>query len=418
MKLMSDSMAPLRTYDPFIQMLKGLEYPLLGLLVGTIFTSLIQSSSAFMGIIIVLAQQGVLTLEAGIPLMFGANLGTCITAWLASFHTSREAKRVALGHIFFKVAGVLIFITWIPSFSEFIQYISPSSDIEGIGKSAAEIPRQVANAHTLFNVSVGILFLPFTTLFGKLINKILPDKPILKTMEPRIWYLDENSLQTPPLALDLARAELARMTKILRRMLDAILYPLLYNQLGRDENHPELTKIEGIEMREKKIDFLQEKITDYLLKIERRPLSESQSREIFAMLSIAKSMESIGDVIKKSMVPLILKKGELNFDFSEEGKKDIEVIHRKVLKQLNRLQEGFEEKDIQKARKIIRKESDYLYSEQDFIKDHLKRVFEHREASVATHELHMDIMECLRQINYYIVDIAISLTRSYKSEAE
>ena len=91
MKLMSDAMKPLRTYQPFINMLRGLENPILGLLVGTVFTALIQSSSAFTGIIIVLAQQGLLTLEAGIPLVMGANIGTCITAGLASIGTSRSS---------------------------------------------------------------------------------------------------------------------------------------------------------------------------------------------------------------------------------------------------------------------------------------------------------------------------------------
>jgi phosphate:Na+ symporter len=101
MKLMGDAMKPLRTYPGFINLMKGLENPLLGLLVGTMFTALIQSSSAFTGVVIVLAQQGLITLEAGIPMVFGSNIGTCITAWLASIGTSREAKRVALAHILF-----------------------------------------------------------------------------------------------------------------------------------------------------------------------------------------------------------------------------------------------------------------------------------------------------------------------------
>jgi len=114
MKLMSDAMRPLRSYQPFIDVLRGLENPIFGLLAGTIFTALIQSSSAFAGIIIVLAQQGVLTLEAGIPLIFGANIGTCITAGLASIGTTRNAKRVALAHVIFKIAGVLLFVFGFP----------------------------------------------------------------------------------------------------------------------------------------------------------------------------------------------------------------------------------------------------------------------------------------------------------------
>ena len=121
MKLMSDAMKPLREYAEFVNIMKGLEKPLYGVLFGTIFTAIIQSSSAFVGIIIVLSQQGLLSLEAGIPLIFGANIGTCITAAFASIGTSRAAKRVAIAHVLFRVAGVLLFIAWIPQFSWIIR---------------------------------------------------------------------------------------------------------------------------------------------------------------------------------------------------------------------------------------------------------------------------------------------------------
>ena len=110
MKLMSDAMHPLRTYEPFINVMRGLENPILGLLIGATFTALIQSSSAFTGIVIVLAQQGLLTIDAGIPMILGANIGTCVTAGLASIGTTREAKRVALAHVLFNTMGVLVFI--------------------------------------------------------------------------------------------------------------------------------------------------------------------------------------------------------------------------------------------------------------------------------------------------------------------
>jgi len=168
MAVMSKAMYPLRTYQPFLEMLSGLENPFIGILVGTIFTALIQSSSAFTGIIIVLAQQGFLTLDAGIPLIFGANIGTCITAALASMNSGREAKRVALAHTLFKVAGVLLMITWIPVFADFVRSISPGGAIYhgDTVRLAQFIPRQVANAHTIFNVSLGLFFLPFIPFFS------------------------------------------------------------------------------------------------------------------------------------------------------------------------------------------------------------------------------------------------------------
>jgi hypothetical protein len=121
---MSDAMKPLRTYPAFIDLMKGMKNPLLGLLISALFTTFIQSSSATTGVIIVLAQQSLISLEAGIPLVFGANIGTCITAELASIGTSRDAKRVALSHVVFKVSGVLLFIFWIPEFSNLIRMIA------------------------------------------------------------------------------------------------------------------------------------------------------------------------------------------------------------------------------------------------------------------------------------------------------
>ena len=124
MKLMSDAMRPLRSYAGFVDFLKGLENPLLGILAGALFTALVQSSAAFIGVLIVLAQQGLVTLESGIPMIFGANIGTCITAGLASIGTCREAKRVALAHAVFKVAGVALFFFWIPEFADLIRSLA------------------------------------------------------------------------------------------------------------------------------------------------------------------------------------------------------------------------------------------------------------------------------------------------------
>ncbi|MBC8175629.1 MAG: Na/Pi cotransporter family protein, partial [Candidatus Marinimicrobia bacterium] len=176
MKLMSDSMKPLRSYQPFIDLMKGLENPFFGLLIGAGFTALIQSSSAFTGIIIVLAQQGLLTLEAGIPLIFGANIGTCITAGLASIGTIRGAKRVAIAHVLFNIGGVLVFIWFIPYLADIVRWMSPVAEGTGAVKLAMETPRQIANAHTIFNITVGLVFLPFTTILTHYVYKILPDK--------------------------------------------------------------------------------------------------------------------------------------------------------------------------------------------------------------------------------------------------
>ena len=406
MKLMSDAMKPLRTYQPFIDMLRGLENPFLGLLVGAVFTALIQSSSAFTGIVIVLAQQGLLTLDAGIPLIFGANIGTCITAGLASIGTSREARRVAIAHVMFKIAGVLLFIFWIPTFAEIIRSISPTSSSVGMDKLASETPRQIANAHTIFNVSLAFIFLPFTTFFANIIMKIYPEKKEDKGVQPIIWHLDDDVISIPALAIDLARSEILRMAKIIGRMLEAVIEPFTTNEPLQDKIYPQLSLVEGIEMREEKLDYLDERIVKYLRKIGQQELSENQIQEVYGLMSIVNDIESIGDTIEKNMIPLLAKKDSLNMDFSPEGKEELTIYHNKVCKQINRLKKAFSKLDPGKAEKIIHKEGKYSALETKYRISHLERLHQEREESIETHEIHMELMDLLKQINVYSGEIA------------
>lgn len=409
MKIMSDAMYPLRGYQPFIDVMKDLENPIYGLIIGAVFTALIQSSSAFTGIVIVLASQGLLTLEAGIPMLLGANIGTCVTAGLASLGASREAKRVALAHVIFNTTGAIIFLFWIPYFAELVRWVSPVSDAAGIQKLAIETPRQIANAHTIFNVSVALLFLPFTTILAKIVLKILPRQEIEKSIEVVTWHLDEKELTTPAIAIDLSHAEVGRMAKILRRMLRAVVYPFFNDEAGTDSVHKHLTIVEGIEMREEKIDFLQKKITNYLLKIGQEELSEDQSREVFGLISIVRDMEAIGDIIHHNMFPLIEKKRSLKFDFSKEGQNEITEYHAKIYKQLDRLETTFSKQKFKKAKKIVSKEQSYAELEAEFKIQHLKRLQEQRQESIATHEIHMEVMDNLKQISVYVTEIARSI---------
>ena len=424
MKLMSDAMKPLRSYPGFIHLMHGLENPLLGLLVGTLFTALIQSSSAFTGVLIVLAQQQLITLEAGIPMLFGANIGTCITAGLASIGMSREAKRVALAHVLFKIAGVLLFIFWIPSFADIIRSIAV--------KFGADIARQIANAHTIFNVSLGLVFLPFTAIFASLILRLLPDKVQEKHLKPATWHLEESAIATPAIAIDLVRSEISRMAKILERMLRAIIIPfmsdanlikkqglpktetnLLLEEIPtRDEIYPQLSLLEGLDMREEKIDFLEEKVGDYLIQIGRQELSDNETNEVFGMTSIVNDMESIGDIIHRIMIPLIDKKQALAMDFSDEGKEELMIFHVKICKQISRLRDIFAETDPQKAIKIMAKEEKYLDLEAQYRSRHLQRFLQQRKETAETHEVHMELLDLLKQINFYAGNIAKTILNS------
>jgi phosphate:Na+ symporter len=398
MKLMSDAMKPLRTHAEFISMLKGLENPILGVLLAAAFTALIQSSSAFTGIIIVLAQQNLITLEAGIPMVLGANVGTCVTAGLASIGTSREAKRVAMAHVTFKLMGVLLFIFWIPTFADLIRSMAVRFD--------SGTARQIANAHTIFNVGLGLVFLPFTTIFASLIMKILPEKAVVTDLKPSAWHLDESILSTPAMAIDLARTEVARMAKLLRRMLKAVIVPFFTNEPREDEYFPQLSLVDGINMREDKLNFLEKKITQYLIKISQQNPTPNQVQEIYAMMSIVSDIENIGDLISRNLLPLMAKKKTLKMDFSEEGHEEITIYHQKACKQLSLLEESFVERNLELANKIMSKERKYLDLEQQYKARHLQRLFSEKSNTVETHEIHMELMDIMKQIIVYSCNIA------------
>ncbi len=147
MSIMSEAMDPLRAYQPFINFMSSMSRPIWGILAATVFTAMIQSSSATMGVIIVLAMQGLIDLEAGIALSLGANVGTCVTAGLASIGKPREAVRVAASHVLFKIIGVAVLLPFIEPFAKLVITISPdiSQSLEGIGSVLpvqAQGPRQ------------------------------------------------------------------------------------------------------------------------------------------------------------------------------------------------------------------------------------------------------------------------------------
>ncbi len=408
MKLMSDAMKPLRTYPEFVDLLKGLENPMAGIVVGAVLTALIQSSSAFAGIIIVLAQQGLITLEAGIPLIFGANVGTCITAALASIGTSRDAKRVAVAHILFKIAGVALFIFWIPWFAQMVRWIA---DYFG-----SDVSRQVANAHTIFNVAIGFAFLPFIAFFEKIIVKLLPDKDEDEVLKPFTWFIDETKIPAPSAAIDLARSEISRMAKLLWRMQRAIIIPFLSDEPRKDDFFESLSLIEGIEMREEKVNFLQVKLKGYLINISRSGLTEKQSDQVFGMMSIIKDMESMGDLIHRNMIPMIPKKQALESDFSDEGKEELIIYHEKVCKQLLYLYHAFAESDLDQAKRIMMKERKYLDLESQYKIRHLKRLMHEKKETVKTHEVHLELMDLMKQVVVYSSNIAQTFVNTCAQE--
>lgn len=174
--------------------------------------TLVQSSSATIGLAVVMATQGLLSLPAGIAILFGAKIGTGITAILAAISKPQDAKRAAAVHVLFNVLGALIWLPFITALEGLAEAVSPvAAHLQGVERLAEEVPRQIANAATIWATANAVIFLPFAALFANMAIKIIPDRAIEERVIIRPKYLDDELIQVPAMALERARMELGHM---------------------------------------------------------------------------------------------------------------------------------------------------------------------------------------------------------------
>ena len=400
MKVMSDTMKPLRSDPGFNSILTSFENPFLGIMAGAIFTALVQSSSATTGIVITLASGGSITLEAGIPLIFGANIGTCVTALLAGLNASRDAKRVAVAHVTFNVIGVLLFCFWIPTFAEFISQTSQN------------IPRQIANAHTFFNIVASLVFIPFTGFIAKTIIHYFPDKELDRNIEkPTVLHLDESLVNQPEAAINSAQAEIKGVVGLTERVVGTLVRPFIKGQELVDIENSEIDLMSGMNQRVEKVSFLNQKISDYLITTSKSDLSSNQSKELFTLVSIVNYLNSMNDLIQLRFNSLVAKKEGINEEFSDLDQEEIIDYHKRLIKQVKRLDKFFAKFDKSKVEKIITKGQENKDFEQKYRLERLERIGSNdaSQKSAEINQLHSQLMDMLKQVNIFIELIASSL---------
>lgn len=320
MAIMSDSMRPLRNYAPFLDFMLSLDNVLLAALVGAGFTALVQSSSATTGILIVMAGQGLISLEPAVALALGANIGTCVTALLASIGAPREAVRAALVHTLFNVAGVLIWIGFVDPLADMARMISP----EGSAHSA--IPRQLANVHTFFNVANALIFVGFTSQLTRLVEWLIPDK--VEAVEPKFSakHLDPKFLDVPAFAIDAVRMEVVHLGALLREMLQNT-FPAIVTGSPLD--------IDRLRVMDRPIDLLHREIVGYIRQISLRSLPADQSRLLLGLAKIANDMEHIGDLVATGLVTSARKRMEEDVVISPATVAIIKTVHGHVVEALD-----------------------------------------------------------------------------------
>ncbi|RZF27430.1 Na/Pi cotransporter family protein [Paraburkholderia sp. UYCP14C] len=293
-QLMGESTHPLRTYQPFIDAMQDMRNPLFGVIVGAVFTAVVQSSAATLAVVIALSGQGLMPLEAAITLILGANVGTCGTALLASIGKPPEAVQVGVVHLIFNVLGVVIALFLIPQMAEFVRWISPSHpELDGLARLAAEAPRQVANVHTLFSVANTLLLIWFTGPIARIAQLVVPKraKPAKPAGDPQ--YLDDSLLDVPALGLQRVRIELTRLGA---QVLEVVQRGSQMVSTGTME------EINQMLDQDKESDRLAFEILQYIGRLSQGEHSEDEGQQMVGYTQVTSHLESISGIVGTTLM--------------------------------------------------------------------------------------------------------------------
>ena len=362
MGLMSSGMAPLRTYEPFLAILRGLENPLAGILAGAVFTAIVQSSAATVGIAIAMASEGLLALPAGIALALGANIGTAVTTAILGIMSSKstDAVRASVVHVAFNILGTLIWLPFIWLLVDIAVWASPmSAGLEGTAKAAAEVPRQIANANTLFNVINTLLFIGFTGVFAKMAERLVPERKVPEGVIIEPEFLDEAALKAPSIALQQVRLEIGRVGEITLGML---------KDVGPAFKARDLAAFEDIARRDDQVDILETAIIEYLGRIRMGMLTEKESEDFQGLMTATDNIENLADVIETDIVALAHRVIDLKSVSGAETRAMLTELYDSTVKAVELAVQSIRDNDQHAAESVMmlksafREQSDQLLS--------------------------------------------------------
>lgn len=282
MNMMSDSMSGLRDSQEFVNAVTNLSNPALGILSGAVFTAIIQSSSASVGILQALAMSGAISLSSSVYVLFGQNIGTCITAVLASVGTSRNARRTTVIHLLFNITGTIIFtiICMLTPFTDFMQSLTPDNPAA-----------QIANVHTIFNIVTTLILLPFGTLLEKAAMKILPERSDEKSDKMQLRFIspdsvNNHSIGSVSVAVSQIRSEVSHMLELARSNVSDAFDNIL---------HWDRERFENVEKNEEYVDFLNAEISKYISALMSGEMTEQDAKTVSAYFKIIGNIERISD---------------------------------------------------------------------------------------------------------------------------
>jgi phosphate:Na+ symporter len=403
MSVMGHGLKPLKNLDMFLNLMTGVEdNPLLGVAIGTVFTVIVQNSSATIGVLQELADQGAVTYQQAVPILFGDNIGTTVTALLASIGTTVAARRAALTHTLFNLSGTAIFLplAMLGVFPELVRLATNYVFVllpgfEGTWETL-NIRMQIAQTHGMFNITNTLIQLPFVAYLAWAVSKIVPGKDAQFVMEPR--YLEPRLLTNPAVALGQATQETLRMGRHAREFFGESVR-FFFNPRSKELNPMYL------EQKEELINRLDGTITDYLVKVSsNRNITEDQANYAQTLMQAVSDLERIGDHAD-NIVELSIYSVEHKINFSDEALASIRSMAELTEETLQMALKALETGDRSLARQVIRNEVVIDNLEKEFREGHIMRLNEGictgREGSVF-----LDLLSNMERVGDHSVNIA------------
>ncbi|MBE5850891.1 MAG: Na/Pi cotransporter family protein [Lachnospiraceae bacterium] len=346
LSMMSSSMETFSSLNSVKNFLAGISNVILLVIVGAVFTAIIQSSSVMTSIAITMVVTGLITLDQGIYLTMGSNIGSCVVAMIAGLGSGKSAKRAALIHLFFNVGGVIVFLI----LGFVISLVSGGLIDFGVifARLFPGVPQiQLAMFHTVFNVFTVLIFLPLTELLVGLVSKIIPEKEEQSSAEEegRLYYVDRNMLKTPPIAVDQLKKEIINMADIAMRnyiySLDAIC-------------HLDFSKQDQFDKNEKELDYINRELVKFVVELSQLPLSEKDHKYVSTTFHTISDLERVGDYAENIMEYADTLKSE-NEGFSESAVSEVAYMREHIEALFDKIIRAYTKKDkdaLQEAYKI------------------------------------------------------------------
>lgn len=382
MQLMAAAMSPLRDSPGFVDVMERLGAPVLGMLVGAVYSALVRSSSATTALAITMATQDLISLEAGVAIVIGANIGTCVTAVLAAIGRPPAARRVAAAHVTINVLGGLAWIGFTGQLAALGRWMAGGSD---------DVARQLANAHTVFNVSVALVMLPLLGVLVGWLDRRIPDEPPAEGASMPS-ALDEGLLGTPSLALSAARIQLGRLCQGLGDRVNAGAETALSGSWS---------DLNALTRADDEVDRRYREVVEYLTDVGQGSLSERRTDELFLLLSVADDIESLGDVLEINLVTIGQRRLERSIALDAAAMANVRELAEAVTTAVQTLASALLDDEVDLARDVVAMKAGINALLARAFSQQAHRLVASGTSDLESFSIERDALEALRRIYYF-----------------